>query len=51
MNPNSNRNPITGPKVFKPSCQSWQKLSETYVKQPDGTLAFDGIKCVSGIAR
>jgi hypothetical protein len=46
--PNSNMNPINAISVFnkdKPKCQPWQKLvlvGPKEVKQPDGTLGFEG---------
>ncbi len=57
MNPNSNMNPIKGPQVFKPSCQSRQRpvFVPKEVKQPDGSLIFEGgsYKCIDfmGVAR
>jgi hypothetical protein len=56
MNPNSNTNPIKGPQVFKPPCNSWQRavFVPTEVKQPDGTITFEGgsYKCMqNGFAR
>jgi hypothetical protein len=54
--PNSNMNPINAISVFnkdKPKCQPWQKLvlvGQKEVKQPDGTLGFEGGRfiCQSG---